>query len=47
MSELAPKNPVGGVAEHSETGEEAIDSLTEGHREFLGGREKEEVVDVR
>jgi hypothetical protein len=35
------------VAEQSETGKEAVDSLTEGHRELPGGREKEEVVDIR
>jgi hypothetical protein len=39
--------PLGGVAEQSETGEEAVDSLTAGQREFPGGREEEEVVDIR
>jgi hypothetical protein len=35
------------VAEQSETGKEAVDSLTEDHRELPGCREKEEVDDVR
>jgi putative hemolysin len=35
------------VAEQSETGEEAVDSLTEGLCELPGGREEEEVVYVR
>jgi hypothetical protein len=35
------------VTELSETGEEAVDSLTEGQRELPGRREEEEVVDAR
>jgi hypothetical protein len=35
------------VAKHAETGKEEVDSLTESHRELPGGREEEEVVDVR
>jgi hypothetical protein len=38
---------LGKVAEQSETVEEGVDSLTEGHRELPGRREEEEVVDVR
>jgi hypothetical protein len=38
---------LGKVAEQSETGEEAVDSLTEGPRELPRRREEEEVVDVR
>jgi hypothetical protein len=34
-------------AEQSEIGKEEVDLLTESHREFPGGREEEEVVDVR
>jgi hypothetical protein len=36
-----------GVAEKAETGEEVVDTLTESQRECPGGREEEEVVDVR
>jgi hypothetical protein len=35
------------VAEKAETGEEAVDTLPESQRECPGGREEEEVVDVR
>jgi hypothetical protein len=38
---------IGRVAEQSETCEEAVDSLTEGHSELPSRREAEEVVDVR
>jgi hypothetical protein len=36
-----------GVAEKTETGEDAVDALTESESECMGGREHEEVVDVR
>jgi hypothetical protein len=35
------------VAEKAETGEEAVDALTESQRECPGDCEEEEVVDVR
>jgi hypothetical protein len=35
------------VAEQSEIGNEAVDSMAEGQREFPGGRKEEEVVDGR
>jgi hypothetical protein len=35
------------VAEQSDTGEEVVDALTEGKREFAGSFEAEEVVDVK
>jgi hypothetical protein len=34
------------VAEKAETSEEAVDALTESQREFRGGCEEEEVVDI-
>jgi hypothetical protein len=36
-----------GVAEKAETGEEAVDALTDSQSDRRGGREYEEVVDVR
>jgi hypothetical protein len=38
---------LGGVEELAEIGEEAVDTLTESQRELSGGREEEEVVDVK
>jgi hypothetical protein len=38
---------LGGVAEQVETCKDEVDSLTESQPEFSGGREEEEVVDVR
>jgi hypothetical protein len=38
---------LGGVAEEAETGEEAVDALTECQSERLSGGEAEEVVHVR
>jgi hypothetical protein len=36
-----------GVAEKAETGEEADDTVTESQHELPGGREEEEIVDIR
>jgi hypothetical protein len=38
---------LGVVAEQSEVGKEEVESLTESQREFPGGCEEEEVVDLR
>jgi hypothetical protein len=38
---------LGGMAEKAEIGEEAVGTPRESHRECPGGREEEDVVDVR